>query len=794
MLKSRITNEVFLISILSLIIIFPYLFLIGLKKELILGSSSGDIIDFFVIIRNFGFGLLSKGIIPLWNPYIFSGVPLLAESQLAIFYPFNLIHLFLPLPLAINFLIVLHQVMAGIFMYIYLKRLTLDSFSCFVGASVFALSSAFITRVFSGHLTVLCVIAWLPLLFFLIDKSLSKEGYIFNILTGFVLSLQVFAGHIQFVFITLVALFLYVADVSLYNYKDNHSIKKTLYPFYIFLSSTILGIGLSSIQLLPLIELTKESIRYNNPVWSYPFSMPPENIVTILIPGFFGWINKALYWGKWYPWEVSLYVGILPLFLAFFAIIKGGRYSRFFTGLLLLSFILSLGAYLPIYRYLFRYMIGFNMFRANGRFLILGIFSLSVLASLGCRNLKDYYISNETDRKLIFTIIFGFILFLILFSARLILSYFPSFWNRVYSFIVSYDKLSAQTGFNFGCLFSPDFVKKIAILSLNNSILFVLLGILLFIFYVKRTLKENLMKFLVALFIISDLLSFGCNYFAYSTIKDCHLDNKAVNFLKSNIGKSRYLPLGALTRNAGMMDKIPSIGGYSGCVPRRYNEFINFTQGRPLDIPFVIDSIRRPSRLFALLNLKYILVNGDMKSDFSHFEKVYYDDDVTIYQTPISLPKAFIVHKAKFISNRDDILNALSDEAFDFKDTVILEENFKLNKEGSTTIIEPEPVITTYSPNRVVVKADVRADGFLVLCDNYFPGWRAYVDRKKVHILKADYILRAVYLPAGIHTVEFLYSPASLKIGLFITLSFLIFSSVTLANRIVKNKFKGGIK
>ncbi len=174
--RLRITNELSWIIILSLLIVLPYLNLIGLKNEVILGSPKGDIVDFFVPIRSLGFGLLSRGVLPLWNSYIFCGAPLLAESQLAIFYPLNLIHQFLPITSAINLLIILHQVMAGIFMYIYLKRITLDTFASLIGATVFVLSSLFITRILLVILLFYVRLLGYPSYFFLlISPYLKKE-------------------------------------------------------------------------------------------------------------------------------------------------------------------------------------------------------------------------------------------------------------------------------------------------------------------------------------------------------------------------------------------------------------------------------------------------------------------------------------------------------------------------------------------------------------------------------------------------------------------------------------------
>ena len=88
--------------------------------------------------------------------------------------------------------------------------------------------------------------------------------------------------------------------------------------------------------------------------------------------------------------------------------------------------------------------------------------------------------------------------------------------------------------------------------------------------------------------------------------------------------------------------------------------------------------------------------------------------------------------------------------------------------------------IVIYQPNKVVIKAEAPSGGWLVLCDNYYPGWKAFIDKRSAHIFRADYILRAVLLPPGSHIVEFVYFPDSLKIGGILTCLFLL-SGVILA-------------
>lgn len=792
MLKLKLTREILFISILLFIIITPYYFS-GLKSGVVLGSPGFDITAFFAPIRELGFSMLAKGQLPLWNPYIFCGIPLLAESQSALFYPFSLAHILFSITAAINFLFIFHQSLGCIFMYLYLRRITQQAFPSLVGALVFALSSAFIPRIFAGHLTVICSITWLPLLFLLADRYLPTKNTISILFMGIVLSLQILAGHIQFVFISFVGLFLYALFTGLNSFKTTLSIRNSLYPIYLLLGSLILAIGLSAAQLIPTFELLQESMRFSNLGLNNTFSMPAENIITLFAPGFFGWI-QPLYWGKWYPWEVSLYVGTLALLISFFAMMHSDRYNKFFTFLFFLSIILSLGAYLPFSKYLFEYMPGFNFFRAQGRFLILSVFSLSCLTALGLRELSEPDCREKNKRQLVIIIFFAFLSMLFLFGIKIILEYLPALWNKIYSSIISYDKLSTRAGFNFGYLFTPEIVRKLIIAELDSSIALFLLGATIFFLYFKRYLKVQMAKFLILLFIVIDLFGFRQHYSSSFSLEEHYLDNKVANFLRNKIGDGRILTLGTINRNVAVRYKIPSIGGYSGVIPKRYNEIMNFLHGASLQEAALLDDIRKSSPLLKLLNTKFIVTNKIYKTfDLSLYKHVFNNNGVDVYGAPFTLPKVFIVRKAVFKEKRDDIFKMLLDNSFNFEKTVVLEGvNAELkDRYNGDDFIGQHAAISSYLPNKAVVNTDAEGDGYLVLCDNYYPGWKAYIDGKKTGIFKADYIFRAVYVPKGRHKIEFIFSPFSLKIGLLISLASLLWCLFIFLKLIVKKGLKG---
>jgi len=120
------------------------------------------------------------------------------------------------------------------------------------------------------------------------------------------------------------------------------------------------------------------------------------------------------------------------------------------------------------------------------------------------------------------------------------------------------------------------------------------------------------------------------------------------------------------------------------------------------------------------------------------------------------------------------VLDRLLSDDFDPSRFVILEEEPVPDLDQAVLPSEPDlrqARIALYSPHRIVVEADLQADGFLVLSDTYYPGWKAFVDGREDKIYQADYLFRAVFLKQGKHLVEFRYSPLSFRIGLGISLA-----------------------
>jgi len=238
-----------------------------------------------------------------------------------------------------------------------------------------------------------------------------------------------------------------------------------------------------------------------------------------------------------------------------------------------------------------------------------------------------------------------------------------------------------------------------------------------------------------------------------------------------------------------MAHDISNIGGYDANVIKEYSEFINLSDGKPIDTPNIVMEVRQISKLTNLLNLKYILLPANVRIEHPTIKPVFHNSKYALFDNTQALPRTFIVHEAKTLSGRDAIFKELASNEFDPLKYVILEEPSLLTKHRVSENLqsEPNPTIVEYSPNRVTIKATLFDDGYLVLGDTFYPGWNAYVDGKKSKVLKTNYVMRSVFLERGEHIVKFVYEPKSFTIGMIITLTSMVIlipvSILTASNR-----------
>ncbi|MBI2954317.1 MAG: YfhO family protein [Chloroflexi bacterium] len=368
--------------------------------------------------------------LPLWNPYLFTGVPFLANMQTGVFYPFNLIFLLFPVPQAYAYSIVLHVFLAGAFMYLLCRRsLGLSVSAAFIGANTLMFSGFFSSLV--GHINQLNAAAWIPLLFLLSDRAYARRSARAAVAAALVLAVQFTAGHAQESYLTIVGLGLLIVfrlggtlseaftNANLHGDEGSPQCSRRLQPardrscsestranptplrtrlltpIALFVLILALGIGLAAVQLMPSFELSGLSIRAGGMTYkeAVSFSLPPWLALKSLLPVF----------GDPQPFSEWLgYVGIYSALLALFAVATAPRRSLIWLAIILsiVGLFFAIGQFNPLYPLALELVPGMDLFRVPARWLYLYTFGASILAAYGADYL-DRRANHATSKNTI---------------------------------------------------------------------------------------------------------------------------------------------------------------------------------------------------------------------------------------------------------------------------------------------------------------------------------------------------------------------------------------------------------
>lgn len=726
--------------------------------------------------------LLSHSIIdykslPFWNPYVFGGSPFLANPTSAIFYPFNLLFILLPIAFAFGYMFAIDSFLIGIFTYIYVRTIKIDEFGSLISAVIVMFSGPLIGSVFAGHSILSDTFIWFPLALLFFELILLKRKLIFVIMAGLTITIMFFAGAPQIAVYEILSLCIYFLLRSIPESKNIRDFFKLIILPIIAISIGILG---ASVQLLPSLELSKLSQRGSSGIsyaFASDFSLHPYQILSFIFPYFFGSPINETYWGKGNFWELNGYIGVLPLIFASLTLFaKKNKYTLIFLIIGFFAVLHSLGKYSYIFPFFFYHVPGFNNFRVPSRSLFIYVFSFSILSGIGA----NYLINNLINKirlinRKIFTLI-PVITFLLI-SSLLVIGTNKTILSAYEKYVL---RNSFAVGINHSLLYSQT----------RNDIIFFLVSLLFLcttiVLKKKNLIKMHQLKSLIIIFVFLDLWLFGSRLIDTKSIKETFKSTSIINKIledKSTFRifdmKGEYIPLLA-------SNNLESITGVNPIYLQDTRNFL-WSIGKHVDMPYDsfigIDEISNPIFL-NLLNVKYVITNKKVKvnglseiinsnsrpSYFSAPNQMYY-----LYKYETVLPRAYIVPNALIINDKQRTLNFIANNNFDPKKYVILakqSKNIQLNNFSSFK----EVGIRRDNFNTISLNFNLANSGFLVLSEIDYPGWKAYDNGKKTEIFKANYISRAMFLQKGQHNIILAYNPNSYQIGLVISLITLSFS------------------
>ncbi|MBM4053621.1 MAG: hypothetical protein FJ264_02885 [Planctomycetes bacterium] len=772
-------------------------------KILLLRDTFCDFLPWRIFARE----AIRSGTMPLWNPYSRLGQPFLACPQTAIFYPFNAFFYVLPIAVAYRCFIILHIFLAGVFMFLLMKHWKVVRTAAFTSAIIFMFNGMIISRL--EFLSYVSTIPWIPLIFFLFDKTIKNTSLMYSLLAGIILAIQFFGGHSLAIYFTYLSLGFYCIFTFLLLCYHGCGSKKIFFVFIFPLLAFVVAFLLSMVQLLPTLEATKLSVRaINFDPELIIASLHPLHLITFLVPYFFGvpGFNND-WWGisLFEFWTGSFYIGIFPLTLLLFAIIflffhnqtkrqytcsatnepfVSHRYlTAFFCILSAFLFILASGMYTPMYHFFNSYLPFMKNFRWPSRNTELAVFSLSIITGFGTHYLLFSYREIKENKRRLFISFVVLISFYLIFICLILLAYlFPSV---VVSVLEKYINKIQNPSLPFSIEQRYYYILK------NCLYMLFFLSTTIAIIFLCTTHKLNykLLNILITTIIVSDLFFFfkNLNYYDDNTLlekkpgiinfvssdKDiCRIINSynnTVYFLYGCKDISRFFFVKSILAGETSLPYhlFKFRGGGNPIILNYFEEFFSFLDDNA--------SLKTRNDFYRMLNLKYIITNTEIDDNI--------DAKTSVAQVKNVFPRIFFVNKITSLNEKHDIFQTLFSEKFDpFREIVIetpknIAENFFL--ESKEILSEIKNLV--YPSNKITLQTNTDKNCFLVLSDTYYPGWKAYVDGKETTIYKTDYIIRSIFLEKGLHNVEFVYDPITFKTGCIITLStlFILISYVS---------------
>jgi hypothetical protein len=760
--------------------------------------------------RQFALETIRAGHLPLWNPYLGNGAPLIANYQSALFYPPNWLSLVLPLEYSFSWLVALHLIWAGTGTVTLARALGLRPLGQVVAGLAFGMSQYLVAR--AWFFSINAAVAWLPWIIWAGDQLILDMQYAIRntqlrttLLLSLFAALQLLAGHAQTAWYTLLLLGawtlwrLITLSPSLSLSRPSASLV-TRHLSLVTLA-VLLAFALAALQLLPTAELLRQSPRADAADYEFvmTYSFSPWRLLTLFAPDLLGNPARGQFYGYGNYWEDAIYVGILPVLLALGLILQSlisplrrlftpilphphtfppspaTRHSSLVTFLTLalpLAFLLASGRNTPIFPFLYKYVPTFNLFQAPARMMIWFVFALALLAGIGADRWRP-----PQGWALYWTRLGAVGAITITATSLVVLFVVPP-----------EDKLGQQL---------HTVARAVALMGLG---LFISAILSLLIPKTGMTRSpghpitqssnhSSLWELSIALFLSADLVfaGWGLNPGAPSDLYRTPTASGAA--LSAALGDHRLFQfprdeyhvkfdlllsfktfgppefaraaLEALLPNASQIDGLASASNFDPLVEARYARLVR-----------VISDTQRLD-LLPLMDVGAVVSRAPLDLDVIHAGNA-----TTIYRAPGDVRRVRVVYAARTVADADAALSAVTASDFDPASEVILEAD-----DPGIYPHTPAPphVSLTASPNAVTIPVSLERPGWVVLSDTYYPGWAVFVDDQPAKLLRANYAFRAVAVGPGDHVVAFRYEPRSFQVGLWVSgISGLIWLSLTL--------------
>lgn len=737
-----------------------------------------------------------------WTNSIFGGMPTYQmapsyDSTNTLGFIQQVYHLFLPTYVWYVFVMLLG-------FYILLRAFDFKVWLASLGAVLWAFSSYFFIIIAAGHIWKLMTLAYIPPTIAGMVLVYRKKWLAGGVVTALFVALQIFSNHPQMSYY-----FLFVMLFMAIAYGVLAWQKKQLPDFFkstgVLVVAGLVGVCVNLSNLYHTYEYSKESMRGKSELvkensadqtdsglersyitqWSYGIG----ETFSLLVPNVKGGASVPLaanekamekanpayqslyaqlgqYWGEQPGTSGPVYVGAFVMFLFILGlfIVKGPMKWALVVGTIF-SITLSWGHnFMGLTDFFIDYIPMYSKFRAVSSILVIAEFTIPLLAMLALKEVMERP-ALFAEQKKAFYISFGLTGGLSLLFALFPTVFFPSY--------VSSMEMNALQGAIPADQLAPILVnleemrRSLFTADAWRSFFVIVIGCVLLGGYLFRKWNAKVTVGALLLLCIVDMWSVNKRYLydeqfvAKGTEMKPFLEPSETDkeILKDNTLDYRVLNMATNTfneNNTAFWHK--SIGGYHAAKLRRYQEMIEaHIQGEMetlfTKIPEVgadlskIDVTDTP--VLDMLNTRYYIVPLQQGATAPLFN-------------PHALGNAWLVKEVKYVNNANEEIDAI--HGMNPRETAIVDKRFAETVKQSAAMPDSldNIVLKSYAPNALQYEVDTKQGGTVVFSEIYYPGWRSYIDGEEVSHGRANYILRAMNVPAGKHTIEFVFDPQSL--------------------------------
>lgn len=716
--------------------------------------------------------------------------------------------LFLPTYVNLTFILMLG-------FYILLRAFGIPAWLAGLGGIMWAFSSYFFILISAGHIWKFITLAYIPPTIAGIVLAYRGKLLAGGILTAFFIALQIMSNHVQMSYYFLFVI-LFIAGAYFEDAWRNKTLPRFFKASAVLLVAALIGVAANLSNLYHTYTYSKETMRGKSELvqtgdaakqtssgldrdyitnWSYGIG----ETWTLLVPNFKGGSSSAplsqsetamekanpmygslynsfpQYFGS-QPWTAGpVYVGAFVLFLFVLGcFIVKGPLKWALLGATFFSIVLAWGKnFMPLTDFFIDYVPMYNKFRAVSSILVIAEFTIPLLAIFALKRVLEepgIWKANKKAFGISLALTAGVALLLTVAPGSLGSGFVPAqeaqmLQNAVDQQMIPANELSgilANLSEMRGALVSADALRSFIIICIGCALLWL---------HAAGKLRRSLTVAGITVLCLVDMWSVNKRYlhdeqfvprsiqtetFSKTKTDELILQDKSPDYRVLNFATDAFNE-----NNTSYWHK--NIGGYHAAKLRRYQELIERHISPEMQAAYQaiaaaggeMDSVDASKfRVLNMLNTKYFILPAGQQGQ------------TVPVLNPYANGNAWFVKNVQYVNNANEEIDAL--KTILPTETAVVDARFKdvlkgiseAHKDSLSSIR-----LTSYEPNRLVYETENAGDGIAVFSEIYYPnGWQVTIDGKPAGLGRADYVLRALYIPAGKHTVEMRFDPKSLHV------------------------------